>query len=309
MTFAVFNHAKVPPNGTGAEPCRRRLILSDRHDRELAMKGPVAARMPSLLAAFALSLVLVACGSKEKPYVERPVEDIYNGGMDLLTAGSWGQAAREFDEVERQHPYSAWATKAQLMAAYAHYQNNKYDDAILAAQRFTQLHPGSKDVAYAYYLIAICYYEQITDVGRDQRTTERALAALNEVVRRFPNSEYARDARLKIDLTRDHLAGKEMAIGRYYLERREYVAAINRFRAVVEQYQTTSHVPEALHRLTEAYLALGVVDEAQTAAAVLGYNYPGSDWYLDSYALLGGKDLRPEMKNKSWIGRAWSSLF
>jgi outer membrane protein assembly factor BamD len=229
--------------------------------------------------------------------------------MNELAGEEWTGAAKAFDEVERQHPYSTWATKAQLMAAYALYQANKYDEAVLAAQRFTQLHPGNKDAPYAYYLIAICHYEQITDIGRDQRTTQKALDALEEVVRRFPTSEYARDARLKIDLTRDHLAGKEMDVGRFYLKRRQYVAAINRFRSVVEKYQTTSHVPEALHRLTEAYLMLGVTGEAQTAAAVLGHNFPGSDWYMDSYALLTGHDLRPEVKKESWIGRAWNKVF
>lgn len=261
---------------------------------------------------FALALVLVfaaGCGTDEKPYVERPVEELYNAAMDLMAAEDWQPAAKAFDEVERQHPYSTWATKAQLLAAYSLYQANKYDEAILAAQRFVQLYPGNKDTAYAYYLIAISHYEQISDVGRDQRATQQALAALEEIVRRFPNSEYARDARLKIDLTRDHLAGKEMEVGRFYLRRGQTVAAINRFRMVVEKYQTTSHLPEALHRLTEAYLSLGLIEEAQATAAVLGHNYPGSDWYLDSYALLTGHDLRPEMKNESWINRTWNRLF
>jgi outer membrane protein assembly factor BamD len=195
------------------------------------------------------------------------------------------------------------------MAAYAHYQVNEYDEAILAAQRFLQLHPGNKDAAYAYYLIGLSYYEQITDVGRDQRTTEDALKSLDELVRRFPDSAYARDARLKIDLTRDHLAGKEMAVGRYYLKRQEYVAAINRFRTVVEKYQTTNHVAEALHRLVECYLSLGVSKEAQAAAAVLGRNYPGSDWYQDSYNLLAGVKLTPAEDKKSWVSRAFSSVF
>jgi outer membrane protein assembly factor BamD len=260
--------------------------------------------------ALALTLLFAAgCGTDEKPYVDRPVEELYNSAMDLLAAEDWQPAAKAFDEVERQHPYSTWATKAQLLNSYALYQANKYDEAILAAQRFVQLYPGNKDAAYAYYLIAISHYEQISDVGRDQRATQQALAALEEVVRRFPNSEYARDARLKIDLTRDHLAGKEMEVGRFYLRRGQTVAAINRFRAVVEKYQTTSHLPEALHRLTEAYLSLGLIEEAQSAAAVLGHNYPGSDWYLDSYALLTGHDLRPEMKNESWISRTWNRLF
>lgn len=271
---------------------------------------PSSRRAVRLLPTLGLVAFLAACASSEpEQYVERPVEELYNTGMSELNEGNWMRAARNFEEVERQHPYSSWATRAQLMAAYAYYQNNAYDEAILAAQRFAQVHPGHKDVAYAYYLIAISYYEQITDVGRDQSMTQNALSALEEVTRRFPNSAYARDARLKIDLTRDHLAGKEMEIGRYYLNRRQYAGAINRFRNVVENYQTTNHVPEALHRLTEAYLALGVREEAQTAAAVLGHNYPGSDWYLDSYAMLTGQNLRPEVSEGSWLSRFWNAIF
>ncbi len=251
-----------------------------------------------------LALVaLAACAAEEKPYVEEPVDKLYNRAIDAANAGSWEAAAKTFDEVERQHPYSAWATKAQIMAAYAYYQRNAYDDAIAAADRFIQLHPGHKDSAYAYYLKAISYYEQIADVARDQAVTEKALSSLNDVVQRFPTSEYARDARLKIDLTRDHLAGKEMTIGRYYLRQGQYVAAINRFKVVVEKFQTTTHVPEALHRITECYLALGVVDEAQNSAAVLGHNYPGSEWYVDTYAMLTGKNVRPEAKESSWLSR------
>jgi len=256
-----------------------------------------------------LAASLAACASKDDQYVERPVEQLYNTAMDELGAGNYQVAAKAFDEVERQHPYSVWAAKAQLMAAFANYQDRKYDEAILAAERFKQLHPGNRDIAYAYYLVAVSYYEQIADVGRDQKVTQQALAALDEVIKRFPTSDYARDARLKLDLARDHLAGKEMTVGRYYLKRGQYVAAINRFRAVVEQYQTTTHTAEALHRLTEAYLALGVVDEAQTAAAVLGHNYPGSDWYVDTYALLTGRNLAPAENRGSWISRALSSVF
>ncbi|MBM3518841.1 MAG: outer membrane protein assembly factor BamD [Alphaproteobacteria bacterium] len=259
--------------------------------------------------ALAALLALAACESTEPAYVEGSVEQLYNGAMDALAEGFYSDAYRGFEEVERQHPYSQWAIRAQLMAAYTYYLANKYDDAILAAQRFIQLHPGHRDAAYAYYVVAICYYEQIADVGRDQAITAAALAGLEEVVQRFPNTPYARDARLKVDLARDHLAGKEMNVGRYYLERGQYVAAISRFRAVIESYQTTTHVPEALHRLTEAYLALGVVEEAQSAAAVLGYNFPGSSWYLDSYTLLTGKDLRPEASEGSWLSRAFSAVF
>ncbi len=244
---------------------------------------------PTLLSLALIALVLAGCAGKdEEPYVERPVDELYNQALDLLNAGDPKKAAQAFEEVDRQHPYSEWATRAQLMSAYAYYQANEYDAAIDAARRFVDLHPGNKDVAYAYYLIGVCNYEQISDVRRDQKMTEDALNAFEELVRRFPDSKYARDAELKIQLARDHLAGKEMAIGRYYLLRGKYVAAINRFRSVVDNYQTTTHVPEALHRLTEAYMALGVTDEARRTAAVLGFNFPGSTWYEDSYALING---------------------
>ena len=280
----------------------RRLLLKARRLRTVNA-GIVGAVF--LAGALALS----ACSSDEVEYVERPVEELYNSALDQLLDGSYTAAAQEFDEVERQHPYSVWATKAQLMAAFSYYQTNQYDQAILSASRFIQLHPNSVDAPYAFYLVAISYYEQITDVGRDQRVTEQALAALGELGRRYPDTVYARDARLKIELARDHLAGKEMEIGRFYLAEGNFVSAINRFRIVIEQYQTTSHAPEALHRLAESYLALGVADEAQTAAAVLGHNYPGSLWYQDSYALLTGRDLRPQESEGSWISRAWRSVF
>tara|TARA_B100000676_G_C18084863_1_gene854179 strand:+ start:2347 stop:3195 length:849 start_codon:yes stop_codon:yes gene_type:complete len=255
-------------------------------------------------------LSVVSCSSKQTiDYVERPVNEIYNNAMDLMYQSNYVLAAEQFDEVERQHPYSLWATKAQIMAAYNHYQSSSYDEAIIAAQRFIELHPGHKDVGYAHYLIAVCYYEQISDVGRDQSITQLALASLDEVVRRFPETTYARDAKLKTDLARDHLAGKEMSIGRYYLNKGHFVAALNRFRSVIEQYQTTSHVPEALHRLVETYLSLGVALEAKAAGAVLGYNYPGSRWYQDSYQLLVEKNLSPEKNKNSWIQKTFESLF
>ena len=268
------------------------------------------------IRALAAGAVLVAaaglsgCSSNDElPYEERPVEQIYNTAMDHMEAGRYLPATKEFDEVERQHPYSEWARRSMLMNAYANYKINKYDEAILSAQRFISLYPSNRDVPYAYYLIGLSYYEQISDVGRDQKMTENALAAFTELVRRFPQSEYSRDARLKIDLTHDHLAGKEMEIGRYYLKRHDYVAAINRFRVVVEKYQTTTHTPEALQRLTEAYLSLGVTAEAQTAAAILGYNFPGSEWYEDGYALLANQGLEPVENKDSWISRAWKTVF
>lgn len=261
------------------------------------------------MAMAALCLSLWACASDAEPeYVELPVETLYNSAMDQMLVGEYAESARLFDEVERQHPYSVWASKAQLMSAYSYYQDNKYDDAINALDRFIELHPGNKDIAYAYYLRAISYYEQISDIGRDQKMTQHALAALEELVRRFPDDRYARDATLKIDLARDHLAGKHMEIGRFYQNQGEYLAAINRFRLVIMGYQTTTHTPEALHRLVESYLALGVNDEAQATAAVLGHNYPGNPWYADSYVLLTGIDLRPEQYQDSWITRVWKSL-
>lgn len=264
--------------------------------------GRARRALHSLAAAALLGLALAACSSDERPeYVEKPVEDLYNGAMNAMQAGDYDEAARLFDEVERQHPYSEWAAKAQLMAAYAFYQQNSYDEAINALDRFIELHPGSPDVSYAYYLKAISYYEQISDVRRDQKMTSEALTALEEVARRFPNSKYSRDAELKIDLALDHLAGKHMDIGRFYQSRSEYLAAINRFRTVIERYQTTTHVPEALHRLVECYMAMGIVDEAKATAAVLGHNFPGSEWYIDSYALLTGENLRPEDSDSSWI--------
>ena len=258
--------------------------------------------------AVGLLLTLTACGGGEAEFAEMPVEDLYNGALNQLDAGEWEDAAAAFDEVERQHPYSVWASRAQLMAAYAHYENDAYDEAILTAQRFIELQPGHRDAPYAYYLVAISYYEQITDVGRDQGITENAVAALDEVIVRYPRSQYARDAQLKMDLARDHLAGKEMEIGRFYQTQRQWLAAINRFQRVIEQYQTTTHVPEALHRLVESYLALGVAREAQSTAAVLGYNYPGTDWYVDSYALLNDLKLSPTAYDDSWIVRQWKRI-
>ncbi len=265
-------------------------------------------RLSFLLPRFAaavLLLALVACSgdSKNQVYVEKPVDDLYNKAMDALVDENYNTAAKTFDQVESQHPYSVWATKSQLMQVYALYQDGRYDEAILAAERFIQLHPGSRDVAYAYYLKAVCYYMQITDVGRDQKLTELALRALEDVVRRFPDSKYARDAKLKLDFTRDHLAGKEMEIGRYYLKRQEYLAAMNRFKRVIENYQTTTHVPEALERLVECDLALGLNKEAKENAAVLGYNYPGSRWYTDAFALVSGGTV--PRSNDNWF----SSLF
>jgi outer membrane protein assembly factor BamD len=234
---------------------------------------------------------------------ERPVDQIYNDAWKKIRDDDYINAAKQFDEVERQHPYSAWARRAMLMSAYCYYHANHYQEAISTADDYISLHPGSHEVAYAFYLKAISLYEQIVDTGRDQTNTEQALVALQDVVQRFPDTEYARDATLKIDLTLDHIAGKEMSVGRYYLSRGDYIGAINRFRTVVEQYQKTSQIAEALERLTEAYYALGVYNEAKTAAAVLGANYPGSEWYKDAYNLLQKHNLKPEKEKGSWMDR------
>jgi outer membrane protein assembly factor BamD len=238
-------------------------------------------------------------------YNERPVEQIYGDAWSQINKGEWENAAKQFEEVDRQHPYSIWARRAMLMSAFCYYQANKYSDAVSTADQYISLHPGSHEVAYAFYLKAISLYEQIVDVNRDQANTAGALVALQDVVQRFPDTEYARDATLKIDLTQDHLAGKEMAVGRYYLTRGDYIGAINRFRVVIEQYQTTPQIAEALERLTESYYALGLNSEAQTAAAVLGANYPGSEWYMDSYNLLKGRNLKPAEDKGSWISQAF----
>ncbi len=250
-----------------------------------------------------LCLALTGCGmfSGDKEDIEnfdqdqKSVIELYNTAKDNLEKESYETAAAGFEDVERQYPYSTWATKSILMAAYALYKDLEYNRAIATLDRFIELHPGHKDVSYAYYIKALCYYEQVVDVGRDQATTESAKKTFEEIVRRFPESKYARDARLKLDFVNDHLAGKEMNIGRFYLKRGLYPAAIRRFANVVRDYETTTHVPEALHRLVESYHALGVDQTAVKITAVLGYNYPGSDWYQASYALMKGQSI-PELQ-------------
>lgn len=239
---------------------------------------------------------------------ERPAEQIYGEAMAAYKEGEYQRAGRLFDEVERQHPYSDYATQAQLKAAQAAYENVRYDEAIVALDRFIELHPGNENVDYAYYLKALCYYEQMTDVARDQQMTKSALEALTVVIERFPDSEYRRDAEFKRDLTMDHLAGKEMEIGRYYLRTGEVNAALNRFRTVIKDYQTTTHTPEALHRLVEGYTTLGLKDEATRVAAVLGHNYPGSRWYKDSYDLLDPAQRAKIADKQGFMDRTIGSL-
>lgn len=291
--------------------------------------------MRRILAVIAAAWMgaLAACESTpETSYVERSVSVIYNEAMDKLAAENYLTAAELFDEVERQHPYSYWATKGQLMAAFARYKKNEYDEALIGLDRFIQLHPGSPDVPYAYYLKALCYYERVKDVSRDQKNTKMALESFEELTVRFADSKYTENAEPKIKLLTDHLAGKEMTIGRYYQKREHYLAAINRFRAVVEEYETTVHVTEALHRLVESYLALGMTEGARKTAAILGYNFPNSDWYWDTYGLLEENDLlrehetfkenikrharlskaqgeAGEEEEKSFFSRAWDWVF
>jgi outer membrane protein assembly factor BamD len=246
--------------------------------------------VPIFFAALA-AVALGACGSSAKKkqkfaYVERPVEQIYQDAARAMERKRYDDAVELFGEVERQHPYSPWARRATLMKAFAHYRQNDYEESIEALDQFISLHPGNKDAPYAYYLKAMCNYEQIRDVGRDQDYTNSAVQSLNDVVRRYPQTEYARDARLKLDLTLDHLAGKELDIGRYYQRQGKHIAAINRYKTVINNFQTTGHTEEALYRLTEANLQIGLVEEARQAAAVLGHNYPGSRWYEDAYSLM-----------------------
>ena len=257
----------------------------------------------AVLVVTACALALTACAGnkKNKPrlaYEERPVELLYATGADRLDRRQWNQAVNYFQEVERQHPYSEWSRRAILMQAFAHYQGNDYAEAVGDADRFIQLYPGNPTAAYAHYIKAICYFEQIVDVNRDQAATGQALDALRDVVQRYPRTEYASDARLKIDMVNDQLAGKEMTIGRWYLRNGDTLAATNRFRTVVDRYQTTSHTPEALYRLVESYLTLGLLEEANRNGAVLGYNYPGDPWYGDAYKLLTSKGLKPAVEPK-----------
>lgn len=275
---------------------------------------PISLRSSSILALSAVMILTVsACaGRTNRPrlaYEERPVELLYNTGYERLQRSRWADAVDYFQEVERQHPYSEWSRRAILMQIYAYYQNGNYEESIAAADRFIQLFPGSPSAAYAFYMRATCHFEQIVDVGRDQGRAEQALVALRDVARRYPGSSYATDAVVKIDLVNDQLAGKEMSIGRYYQRANQPLAAIGRYRTVVENeaFQRTSHTPEALYRLVEVYLGLGLKDEATRNGAVLGYNYPGSVWYAEAYALLTDEGVRPETEptaqRESWLQR------
>ena len=258
--------------------------------------SPKLTRSAALLLACAIIVPAAGCAGKstssDTPYVARDVNTLYALAKRQLDRQNYLQAAKLFDEVERQHPYSVWARRAQLMSAFSYYVADEYTDSISSAQRFLTIHPGNKDAPYAHYLIGMSYYEQIQDVTRDQSTTKQALDALGELVRRYPNTRYAADARLKLDLITDHLAGKEMEVGRFYQRSGQWLAANYRFREVVDKYQTSSHTPEALERLVETYLALGIPQEARKSAAVLGANYPESYWYKQSLKLLDAQQRR-----------------
>ena len=259
-------------------------------------------------------MTMSACSSTDDidltTYVEQtdPPDVLYNQGLANLNAGRLKEAAKKFEAIDRQHPYSEFARKAMVMGAFTNYRQGKYDEAISSGKRYVSLYPSSEDAAYAQYIVGLSYFRQIRDVTQDQKESRRAINAMNEVVQRWPDSEYVEDAQTKMRFARDQLAGKEMQIGRYYLERREYIASVTRFRGVVEGYSNTRHVEEALARLTEAYFAMGLVSEAQTAAAVLGHNYPDSEWYQSSYKLLQTGGLEPRENKGSWLSKAASKI-
>jgi len=281
--------------------------------RLTSLSGPIglwaALRQFSFVA---VALLVAACttsteGTKDALADDEPAGALYNEGLANLNGGKLGEAVKSFDEVDRQHPYSEWARKALIMSAFASYRRGRFDDTVATSNRYLTLYPGSPDAAYAQFLIGSSYFRQIPDITRDQEATQRAMAALQEIITRYPDSEYATDAKGKIIVARDQLAGKEMQIGRYYLERREYIAAVNRFKNVVTTYQDTRHVEEALERLTEANLAMGLASEAQTAAAILGHNFPDSKWYKDAYELLQTGGLEPREDKGSWLSQLFGA--
>jgi len=282
--------------------------LSGRFERSARPRHPLV--QLALLAVVAVQLGACSLfGDKDKLPPDEPADKLYNEGLFMLNEKKQVRdAAKKFEEVDRQHPYSEWARKSLIMSAYANYEAGQYEETITAARRYISLHPGSPDAAYAQYLIGAAYYDQIPDASRDQDRTEKAISQLNEVVRKYPNTEYAVAARKKMEFARDQLAAREMIVGRYYMDNRDYTGAINRFKVVVTQYQTTRHVEEALMRLTEAYMTLGIVQEAQTAAAVLGHNFPDSQWYKDAYALVRSGGLEPAENKSSWISRAFKKV-
>jgi outer membrane protein assembly factor BamD len=295
--------------GAGFEACMSETVSrrSSSTSSLVALKGVILA-----LAVLGASAGLSACttsvvGTKEAYAEDEPAGNLYNEGLAYMNAGKLGDAIKRFDEVDRQHPYTEWARKSLIMSTFASFRHGDYEDVVSSGTRYLTLYPGSPDAAYAQYLIGESYFRRVPEVTRDQGTTQKAMAAMQEVVARYPDSEYANDAHQKIIVARDQLAGKEMQIGRYYLERREYLAAINRFKAVVTDYQDTRHVEEALERLAEANMAMGLVSEAQTAAAVLGHNFPDSPWYKDAYKLLQTGGVEPREDRGSWISKVFGA--
>jgi outer membrane protein assembly factor BamD len=297
----------------------KRMALELNAVMDRATLGGLGRKLRLVAGLAVLATTLAGCGTgalwdkfmakDETTFSDQPADKLYNEGLFLMNNKHDLKAAtKKFDEVDREHPYSEWARKSLLMSAYASYQAGDYDTCIGSASRYVTLHPGSADAAYAQYLIAASNYDQIPDVSRDQARTEKAMASLEEVIRKYPTSEYAGEAKKKLEGARDQLAGKEMAIGRYYMERRDYTGAINRFKTVVTRYQTTRHVEEALARLTEAYMAIGIVAEAQTAAAVLGHNFPDSRWYKDAYRLVKSGGVEPSENQGSWISKAFKKI-
>jgi outer membrane protein assembly factor BamD len=294
-------------------------MTSSRTRRALLRLAPGLLAIAALPGCETLSSITPWTGKSEDLKVKadpasKTADELYNNGVDALNQKRYATAVNQFDAVEQNYPYSSWAVNSQLMHGYAEYLQNHYTEATGALDRYIQLHPTNANVSYAYYLRALCFYEQIADIQRDQRGTQQAMAALQEVVNRFPDSAYARDSRLKMDLCRDHLAGKEMEVGRFYQGQRLYTAAIGRFQRVVDEYQTTNHTPEALHRLTEIYLTLGLTDQARRTAAVLGHNYPGSPWYENSYSDLADNGIAPPVPSgpgngRGLLSRTFGSLF
>ena len=295
-----------------------RMALEPRSSSDVSGLTKAARTLRFAAGLIVLALPLSGCGTgalwdkfmaKDDTFVDEPADKLYNEGLYMMNEKKDLKAAsKKFEEVDRQQPYSDWARKSLLMSAYSYYQAGDYDSCIGSATRYVTLHPGSPDASYAQYLIAASHFDQIPDISRDQSRTEKAIAALEEVVRKYPTSEYATQAKNKIQAARDQLAGKEMAVGRYYIEKRDFTAAINRFKTVVTQYQTTRHVEEALYRLTEAYMAIGIAGEAQTAAAVLGHNFPDSRWYKDAYNLVKSGGLEPSENQGSWISRTFKKI-
>ena len=267
-------------------------------------------RVAAVLVLLGGAAALVGCSSKDplEPFVEIPAEQSYNAGIAYLQQGDYKKATEKFEEVDQQHPYSEWARKSLIMTTYTNYTRGNFTEAITQGKRYLTLYPGSEDAAYAQWMIAQSYFNQMPDITRDQKMTQQAMQAMQELVDRYPDSPYAAEGRKRLDIAKDQMAAKEMDIGRYYLDRHQYVGAINRFKTVVQNYQTTRHIEEALERLTEAYFAMGIVDEAQTAAAVLGHNYPESRWYKDAYTLLSSNGLQPRENGSSWISKAFHGL-